>query len=105
IINDKHCFEVYGFDVMIDKNLRPWLLEINASPSLTCTTVSDRILKHTLLLDTFEIVLHPDFPEKLYKDYKFGPERKLGNYEILIDEMNETTNVQEVKRAPKRRFK
>ena len=26
IINDKHCFEMYGYDVMIDADLRPWLM-------------------------------------------------------------------------------
>lgn len=23
------CFQILGFDVMFDKNLKPWLLEIN----------------------------------------------------------------------------
>lgn len=41
IINDKHCFEMYGFDVLLDEYLKPWLIEINASPSLTTTTESD----------------------------------------------------------------
>lgn len=59
IINDKHCFELYGFDILIDTNLKPWLIEVNASPSLSSTTESDRILKMGLLNDVFDIVVPP----------------------------------------------
>lgn len=63
IMNDKHCFELYGYDVLIDSDLRPWLLEINASPSLTVTTVPDRVLKTRLINDMLQVVVPPDFPE------------------------------------------
>ena len=49
IINDKHCFEMYGYDILIEENLKPWLIEVNASPSLSTTTDSDRILKMHLM--------------------------------------------------------
>ena len=29
----KGCFHVLGVDILIDENLKPWLLEINANPS------------------------------------------------------------------------
>ncbi|CAD7969862.1 unnamed protein product [Amoebophrya sp. A25] len=56
MINDKHCYELYGVDVLIDGNLKPWLLEVNASPSLSTTTFEDRILKTRLIHDTFNIL-------------------------------------------------
>lgn len=61
IINDKHCFELYGFDVLIDDTCKPWLIEINASPSLTTTTRRDRELKMDVLRSIYEIVVPEDW--------------------------------------------
>ncbi|CAH1989773.1 unnamed protein product [Acanthoscelides obtectus] len=59
IATDRHCFECYGYDIIIDNKLKPWLIEVNASPSLTSTTANDRILKHKLLDNIFNIVVPP----------------------------------------------
>ena len=56
IINDKHCFELYGFDVLLDDNLKPWLIEINSSPSMTANTPTDYETKLGLLEDVYAIL-------------------------------------------------
>lgn len=53
IVQDRHCFELYGYDVLIDNTLKPWLIEVNASPSLTSTTPDDLQLKCDLIDDVF----------------------------------------------------
>ena len=56
IINDKQSFELYGYDVLLDADLKPWLIEVNASPSLTANTPKDYQMKLALLQDTITIV-------------------------------------------------
>ena len=56
MINDKHCFELYGFDILFDENLKPWLIEVNASPSLTASSPSDYELKFGLLEDMLHVL-------------------------------------------------
>lgn len=92
IANDRHCFECYGYDIIIDNNLKPWLIEVNASPSLTSTTANDRILKHKLLNNIFSIVVPPSgLPDVRWN--KVPSEDALGDFELLIDE--ELINLQD----------
>lgn len=49
-------FEMFGFDVIIDSNLKCWLLEINSSPSLERSNVLDDEIKLPLVNDIIKIV-------------------------------------------------
>ena len=47
------CYELFGFDVLLDADLRPWLIEVNISPSLMGNSVLDRRIKGRLVADVF----------------------------------------------------
>lgn len=50
------CFELFGFDVMIDENLKPWLIEVNTSPSLSSSSPIDKVIKNNVITDLFNMV-------------------------------------------------
>lgn len=54
--NRENCFELYGFDVLVDSDLKPWLLEVNLSPSMQAESPLDWQIKSSLLADTFNLV-------------------------------------------------
>ncbi|ETV95050.1 hypothetical protein H310_11348 [Aphanomyces invadans] len=50
------CFELYGFDILLDANVRPWLLEVNVFPSMSSSSPMDKRIKSILVCDTFQLV-------------------------------------------------
>lgn len=45
------CFELFGFDILVDEALHPWLLEVNAAPALAAGSDVDWAVKEPLLRD------------------------------------------------------
>lgn len=83
--NDKHCFECYGYRIIRDDMLKPWPIEVNASPTLTASTANDRILKYIMINDTLNIAI-PKGEIPGCKWNESPPKKILGNYEILYHE-------------------
>ena len=87
ILNDKHCFELYGFDVLVDESFTPWLIEVNASPSLVTTTKHDRVLKKNVINDLINLLMPPYWVEgKRNKGSNSCKEKKVGGFSLLYDE-------------------
>lgn len=80
IIQDKHCFELYGFDILIDSNSKPWLIEVNASPSFTASDKEDKLLKENVIEDALDVI---DFESE-----RSGREVKIGGFDLVYDNID-----------------
>lgn len=83
VMNERHCFELLGYDILIDSNLKPWLIEVNASPSLSATTSRDKQMKVNMINDILEIVCPTSF--RSVKSAQ-GPCKNIGDFVVLYDE-------------------
>jgi tubulin polyglutamylase TTLL6/13 len=60
------CFEIIGFDILIDKDMKPWLLEVNHAPSLLCESPFDKELKDGVISGAMKIMdIDPYFRKKI----------------------------------------
>lgn len=64
-----NCFELYGFDILIDDTLKPWLLEINLSPSMGVDSPLDNKVKSCLMTDLLTCIGIPAYGPKMRGHY------------------------------------
>ncbi|KAK9295516.1 hypothetical protein QLX08_010184 [Tetragonisca angustula] len=75
IMQGKNSFELYGYDTLLDEDLTPWLLEVNASPALTGTDTEDYRLKFDLVDDALNVL---DLEARFS-----GRETRIGGFDLL----------------------
>lgn len=59
-----NCFELFGFDILIDSNLKPWLVEVNLSPSLACDSPLDFKIKQQVFTSTMNLICMKKFDRR-----------------------------------------
>ncbi|XP_026485705.2 probable tubulin polyglutamylase TTLL2 [Vanessa tameamea] len=74
----RNCFEFYGFDVLLDDSLKPWLIEVNLSPALGADCEADVIVKQPMLHELFDLLGLPMRHTGL--SLLQGPTQPLNNY-------------------------
>jgi tubulin polyglutamylase TTLL4 len=63
-----NCFELYGFDILLDSNLKPWLMEVNVCPSLNASSELDRRIKTIVMCDIMNLLGFYPYDKKKYDD-------------------------------------
>ncbi|XP_058470178.1 probable tubulin polyglutamylase TTLL2 [Solea solea] len=68
-----NCVELFGFDILIDANFKPWLLEVNYSPALTLDCQADITVKKGLVSDLIDLMNYTPVDglrERAYQNHK-----------------------------------
>ena len=73
----KYCFEIFGFDFMLDCNFQPFLIEVNSNPGLEESSPLIKMLIPRMLDDALRLTLDKEF-ETIY-DFKFEGNNSLNN--------------------------
>eukprot|EP00002_Diphylleia_rotans_P023611 TRINITY_DN4646_c0_g2_i5.p1 TRINITY_DN4646_c0_g2~~TRINITY_DN4646_c0_g2_i5.p1 ORF type:complete len:914 (-),score=170.44 TRINITY_DN4646_c0_g2_i5:137-2878(-) len=83
------CFELLGFDIIIDSQLKPLLLEVNHSPSLSCDSGIDTYIKDNLLKSVCNL-LHIDsnYMKRYQKEQKLRFQQRIFGNRKKSDEMD-----------------
>ncbi|EMP27362.1 Tubulin polyglutamylase TTLL7 [Chelonia mydas] len=72
--SDSVCFEVLGFDILLDRKLKPWLLEINRAPSFGTDQKIDYDVKKGVLLNALKLLnirrIYPPDDKLLLEKYE-----------------------------------
>ena len=55
-LRGSRCFEILGIDIMLDSNLKPWLIEINHLPSFGTDSPLDQDIKERLMRQVFKVL-------------------------------------------------
>ena len=65
--NRKNSVELYGFDIMIDEDYNPWLIEINSSPAMDYSTPVTETLVKEVMEDAIKVIVDYNLASKKKK--------------------------------------
>ncbi|VDQ00487.1 unnamed protein product [Trichobilharzia regenti] len=79
-IQTSACFEILGFDIMFSHRLKPYVLEVNHSPSFTTDSKLDKEIKEAVLWDAVQLAHFTAISKK-----KHSIEKEIERYQALSE--------------------
>lgn len=69
-LENSMCFEILGFDIFLDQKLKPWIIEVNHTPSFSTDSPLDFEIKKNVVNDTLKLVAMSYYKKDKYKREK-----------------------------------
>jgi len=95
------CFELFGFDILLDSKLKPWLLEVNISPSLSSSSPLDKKIKTVLICDTVNLIGVQPYDRKSYeKEAEIREKKRLLGASAMQDHQQDANMLDLIREDP-----
>ena len=86
------CFEIFGYDFIVDNMFKPWILEINSNPGLGISSPVIAKLVPRMIDDAFRLTIDKVF-ETVYDDTVIDKESKLYKSKYALDGFSDDENI------------
>ena len=63
----KHCFELFGYDFILDADFNVWLIEVNTNPCIEESSTLLKMILPRMIEDMLKITMDRAFPRKYKK--------------------------------------
>ena len=83
-LNKKYCFEIFGYDFILDENYQPYLLEINTNPGLEISSPIINELLPRMIDDALKLTIDKEFTRSM----KYADEESIFHVNDYDDKKN-----------------
>lgn len=66
----KHCFELFGYDFILDEDFNTWLIEVNTNPCIEESSNLLKVLLPRMIEDMLKLTIDQVYPKSAFSKKK-----------------------------------